>query len=445
MEAVEQALGSSAGTLLADADLGAYQAHFTASGYTRASDLLEAALEVGVEQLIQGSEMKKPEAKRLCKALSALAASKVERAVPISFAEEGVPPAGALEPEPEASHAAVTPPRNASAAQGSPTPPASPAGAGVAVAGADAEAWNTTGAEWGAPPQEVKITERIQAESLRNSEPQYHLFLGHRQVGGGAQVGELDTLLQQLLSTDGGMQAGRRWCWRDLSQQVQDLDAMIRGVAQSSVYLLYLTRDALSYYVTIEARAAMMLEKPLIVLMENDSRKDSYAGGKVELAVHGWPADLQEYFQTGRFVAWGGQPFEWSLNDQVAKLKTILQRCAEIGPSVPSGGISWADALKKLDAPTDAAQPGGTWGAQLGGQIGDPSLPGAALLRVVSKACEGQDIGATCKNELCTRPAGGHGMFPKYCCFVCFTAHTTHGKAPPEDEHGILCKPCSTV
>jgi|EP01046_Picozoa_sp_COSAG06_P012403 hypothetical protein len=47
---------------------------------------------------------------------------------------------------------------------------------------------------------------------------------------------------------------------------------MIRGVAESSVYLLYLTHDALSYLITIEARAAMMLSKPVIVLMENDSQ-----------------------------------------------------------------------------------------------------------------------------------------------------------------------------
>ena len=146
-------------------------------------------------------------------------------------------------------------------------------------------------------------------------------------------------------------------CWRDLKQTVQDLDAMIRGVAESSVYLLYLTSDALSYYVTIEARAAMALHKPCILLLENDKRKPSYAGGKVEVATAGWPADLREYFSTGRYVAWGGEPFEWSLADQDAKLRTILERCAEVGPPVPAiaagvvgRAVSWAGALEKLEA-----------------------------------------------------------------------------------------------
>ena len=51
-------------------------------------------------------------------------------------------------------------------------------------------------------------------------------------------------------------------CWRDLSQTVQDVHSMIRGVAESSFYLLYMTSDALSYYATIEARAAVALRKP---------------------------------------------------------------------------------------------------------------------------------------------------------------------------------------
>ena len=202
---------------------------------------------------------------------------------------------------------------------------------------------------WCAPPQQQKVAELIDAESLRTAAPRYHLFLGHRQVGGGAQIGELDALLTHRL--------GLR-CWRDLNQKTQDLDAMIRGVAESSVYLLYLTSDALSYFVTIEARAAMALKKPCIVLMENDKRKKtSYAGGKVEVATAGWPADLREYFNSGRYVAWGGEPFEWSLADQDAKLRTILERCAEVGPPVPAiaagvvgRAVSWAGALEKLEA-----------------------------------------------------------------------------------------------
>ena len=207
----------------------------------------------------------------------------------------------------------------------------------------EVDRWRTQGTDWGGPPQEQKIAELIQAQSLRDATPEYHFFLGHRQVGGGSQVGELDALLTHRL----GMK-----CWRDLNQANQDLNAMISGVAHSSVYVLYLTRgegslDALSYFVTLEARAAMMLGKPVIVLIENDKRKPSYAGG-IERGTAGWPADLCEYFRTGRFVAWGGEPYEWSAADMDAKLKTILERCKTVNPPVPSGATSWTSALDVL-------------------------------------------------------------------------------------------------
>jgi hypothetical protein len=212
-----------------------------------------------------------------------------------------------------------------------------------AAGSTEPERWRTEGTEWGAPPQEQKIIELIRSESLQDAAPLYHFFLGHRQVGGGAQVGELDALLTHRFGLK---------CWRDLRQAEQDINAMIRGVAQSSVYMLYLTRgegslDALSYFVTIEARAAMKLKKPVIVLMENDERKPSYAGG-IERGTAGWPSDLCEYFQTGRYVAWGGEPYEWSEADMDAKLKTILERCKTVNPLVPSGATSWTSALDVL-------------------------------------------------------------------------------------------------
>jgi hypothetical protein len=207
------------------------------------------------------------------------------------------------------------------------------------TADSDPMLWQTVGTSWGAPPQQKKVEQCIEAESLRQAQPKFHLFLGHRQVGGGSQIGELDAILTHRLHLT---------CWRDLTQTVQDVEAMIRGVAHSAVYLLYLTRDALSYYVTIEARAAMMLGKPVLLLLENDSRKPSYAGGSVEAATSGWPDDLKAYFQTGRFFAWGGQPFEWSAADQDAKLRTLLERCKEVDSPVPAEAESWGSALDTL-------------------------------------------------------------------------------------------------
>ena len=111
----------------------------------------------------------------------------------------------------------------------------------------------------------------------------------------------------------------------------------------------------------------MELGKPLLLLMENDSRKPSYAGGSVESATAGWPQDLKTYFWSGRFVAWGGQPYEWSLGDQDAKLETVLQRCEEMGAAVPSGGVQWADAVRTLGRTRSECAPEPGHGAHGGG------------------------------------------------------------------------------
>jgi hypothetical protein len=191
---------------------------------------------------------------------------------------------------------------------------------------------------------------------LRELPPKYHLFLGHRQVGGGAQVSHLYEMWRSL-----GVS-----CWVDLAQTRQDTAAMIRGVAESSVYTLYLTNDALSKYVLLEAWAAMQLQKPVIVLADADSRKPSYAGGDVMAATDGWPQDLKDYFWTGRFVTWGGQPMEWSLRVQYAHLGTILDCCmlweSEGRAPVPSGRATWdhaLGALRRREADDDADRAGG--------------------------------------------------------------------------------------
>ena len=104
----------------------------------------------------------------------------------------------------------------------------------------------------------------------------------------------------------------------------------------------------------------------MIVLADADSRKPSYAGGDVMAATDGWPQDLKDYFWTGRFVTWGGQPMEWSLRVQYAHLGTILDCCmlweSEGRAPVPSGRATWdhaLGALRRRDADDDADRAGG--------------------------------------------------------------------------------------
>ena len=191
----------------------------------------------------------------------------------------------------------------------------------------EAEGWRTD--------HEKQIRQEIDAELLHDAVLRYHLFQGHRQVGGGAQVGELYEIFRSLGIV----------CWRDLAQAVRDKPAMIRGVAESSVYTLYLTEDALSYYVVLEARAAMELGKPVIIFMEDDKRKSSYAGGSVEAATAGWPEDLKVYFQSATYISWGGQPYQWSIPTQNARLRDVLQVCQGKEWPVPHNGAGWSDAL----------------------------------------------------------------------------------------------------
>jgi hypothetical protein len=176
-----------------------------------------------------------------------------------------------------------------------------------------------------------------QDRSLQDAQPRHYFFLGHRQAEANYQIAELHSIFQDRLGMN---------CWRDLAEKKVDVNAMIRGVAESAVYLLYLTKESYTYYVSIEARVAMMLGKPLVLLLENDRRHHGYAGGSVEAAIKDWPQDLKSYFDRGLIVAWGGQPFEWRKDDQDAKLKIILDRCAD--ENVPAPG-SWHDARGKLD------------------------------------------------------------------------------------------------
>lgn len=171
-----------------------------------------------------------------------------------------------------------------------------------ATAGDDPSSW--------AEPQDETLRELIAKEHHDDAVLKYHLFLGHRQVDASSRIGEIYEIMTSRLKLK---------CWRDITEKLQDVPTMIRGVAQSSVYLLYLTRTddgetagnkdggALSYYVTIEARAAMKLKKPAVVLIESDGRKPTHAGGSLETALEGWPSDLSDYFRAPQTKLWRGE------------------------------------------------------------------------------------------------------------------------------------------
>ncbi len=192
-----------------------------------------------------------------------------------------------------------------------------------------------------AAKQEVVIKDQLAKHKPDQAPRQYHIFQGHRQVGGGARTGNLYEIFTSRLGLA---------CWRDHNETIKDVPAMICGVAQSCVYMLYLTSDALSYYVTLEARVAMMLGKPAIIVLENDPRLPSFAGKSVEIATKGWPKDLAAYFEGAaiKYCAWGGAPHEWSEERENAVLADMLKWCMAVKVPIPSDATGWNEALELL-------------------------------------------------------------------------------------------------
>jgi hypothetical protein len=75
----------------------------------------------------------------------------------------------------------------------------------------------------------------------------------------------------------------------------------------------------------------MTLKKLAIVLMENDDKKPSFAGGSIEVAKKGWPADLVDYFgASAQYIAWGGRP----LLAVSGSLCTYVPTCTRPGHSM---------------------------------------------------------------------------------------------------------------
>ena len=97
----------------------------------------------------------------------------------------------------------------------------------------------------------------------------FDLFLSHYQLNGGPQMGMLGLALEG--------QGKRVWLDRN---QVPTEENMKRGVAESAVFLLFLTRGVFSRpYCLTEIREALRLRKPVILLRESDPRPMFVAEG----------------------------------------------------------------------------------------------------------------------------------------------------------------------
>lgn len=98
---------------------------------------------------------------------------------------------------------------------------------------------------------------------LRSYSQRRDFFLSHYQLNGGPQMAQLRAEL--------ALHHGKR-AWFDKSE-TPNVEGMLRGVANSDVFLLFLTRDVLTRpFCLLEIREALRLRKPFILLQETEPR-----------------------------------------------------------------------------------------------------------------------------------------------------------------------------
>ena len=116
---------------------------------------------------------------------------------------------------------------------------------------------------------------------------EFHVFISHYQYHAGDACGILKRDLR-----DFGLEV-----WLDQDQREINADAMLRGVEQSRVYLLFLCKDVFKRpYVLKEARRALELGKPVLLVHESDpARVEAYA--PISELIAQAPPDLGSLFR----------------------------------------------------------------------------------------------------------------------------------------------------
>jgi hypothetical protein len=108
----------------------------------------------------------------------------------------------------------------------------------------------------------MRVAERHRLLEGVKPSAKFDYFLSHFQRNGGASM----LLLKSLLEARG------KTCWLD-KDAVPNEDGMMRGVADSAVFLLYLTRGVLTRpFCCKELRRALELRKPILLLWEKEDR-----------------------------------------------------------------------------------------------------------------------------------------------------------------------------
>ena len=113
--------------------------------------------------------------------------------------------------------------------------------------------------------------------------------------------------------------------WLDQDQREINADAMLRGVEQSRVYLLFLCKDVFTrpYVLSLkEARHALKLRKPMMLVHEADTSRGGFA--PISELIAQAPPDLAPLFARCE-----SEPFQRRAHLQQAMLLMLVDRIAE--------------------------------------------------------------------------------------------------------------------
>lgn len=110
-------------------------------------------------------------------------------------------------------------------------------------------------------PSNSLVKEGVAVSSLKRTT--FTLFMSHAQAEAQNQVAHLSVLLRDKEAK----------IWFDMDSERLEARDMVRGISNSSTFLLYLTKSYLDrYFCRMELSIAKALEKPLVIVYEPDER-----------------------------------------------------------------------------------------------------------------------------------------------------------------------------
>ena len=143
----------------------------------------------------------------------------------------------------------------------------------------------------------------------------HSFFLSHYQEN----AGDIAAILNLRLTSSTDLK-----CWFDQFAEHVNLDGMVRGIVQSAIFLLILTKGVLLRpWVQLEIRTAILLSKTVVILYEADSRKPGYCESIKDYFADA-PPDIVAFLSNIE-----ARPFRRKAYEQEVMLQQVLEECSD--------------------------------------------------------------------------------------------------------------------